>query len=783
VIRTPVSRASALSVGLVVAVVVAWFPGLLRGHVITVADALFARAPWQASAPPGWSGPANKLLFDQVVQVYPWADYARARLRRGELPLWNPHDACGTPFLANQNAGLFSPLHLPLWLAPDTATGLTLVAIAKLILAAWGAYALARTLDASVASARIGAAIYGLGAQSIVWLGHPLTTASPFLPWSLVAAERLVDVDGRRPGAIVALALATGAHMLGGHPETSLHIVVVTTLWITWRSLTRGRRGPLLTTLAGGAAGIAIGIALSGVQLAPFAAALSESHARVMRRATPTDFRLRPGVAPLALVPRAYGTPMDLNHREDLSATNFAESALFVGVLPLLLVPATLPALGRDRRLRLLAAIGLGGLLIAFDVFGIATGGLEAVPLIGLGAHHRLTLLWTLAMAVLAARAVDALADRERPTSTVATGLAVIVCLGLIAWGLTRAQAAGSLHLRAILFAGGAAMLVAASVALIAHRSRVRAATLAGIVLSLVLADLWMFGHDINPTLARDRVFPSTPSIEHMRAGGGRFIALERALPTNAGLVYGLDDARGYEPLFSRHYQQVWHEAVAPGGAWEIFSWHDLLAPQVLRLLGVRHVLTGPDAAPLDPRGLAIARHDLADATVWELHDPLPFAFVRHAIDEEHDAARAGARLAGGYPFDERVLLANPLAGALGSARAASEVAPPTGVETIRLRRPRPERIEVETDLTSPGVVVAMESWDPGWRLRGAPDRGRPYRAYGAFLAALVPAGHHVTIFEYRPQLMGVGLISTAIGVASLLGLAIVGRRQRGATP
>ncbi|MDH3214463.1 MAG: hypothetical protein OEM05_18455, partial [Myxococcales bacterium] len=41
----------------------------------------------------GWSG-------DFVNYYLPNAEYAGSRLAAGELPLWNPHQSAGTPFLA-----------------------------------------------------------------------------------------------------------------------------------------------------------------------------------------------------------------------------------------------------------------------------------------------------------------------------------------------------------------------------------------------------------------------------------------------------------------------------------------------------------------------------------------------------------------------------------------------------------------------------------------------------------------------------------------------------------
>ena len=46
----------------------------------------------------GWSG-------DFVDYYLPNAEYAGTRFARGELPLWNPHQSAGNPFLASLQVG------------------------------------------------------------------------------------------------------------------------------------------------------------------------------------------------------------------------------------------------------------------------------------------------------------------------------------------------------------------------------------------------------------------------------------------------------------------------------------------------------------------------------------------------------------------------------------------------------------------------------------------------------------------------------------------------------
>jgi len=75
----------------------------------------------------------------------PWLMFARHSLRSGVLPQWNPYVLAGSPFLANQQSTVFSPLNLPVWLLPFDY-GIGFAAVLKLWLAGLGMFLAARQL-------------------------------------------------------------------------------------------------------------------------------------------------------------------------------------------------------------------------------------------------------------------------------------------------------------------------------------------------------------------------------------------------------------------------------------------------------------------------------------------------------------------------------------------------------------------------------------------------------------------------------------------------------------
>src|SRR5215471_8411661 len=53
--------------------------------------------------------PTDPSSGDLVTYYYPMLRWGFAELARGRLPLWNPHQSAGTPFLASPSLGFLYP--------------------------------------------------------------------------------------------------------------------------------------------------------------------------------------------------------------------------------------------------------------------------------------------------------------------------------------------------------------------------------------------------------------------------------------------------------------------------------------------------------------------------------------------------------------------------------------------------------------------------------------------------------------------------------------------------
>jgi len=163
----------------------------------------------------------SRSLFqrDFLLFGYPLAQYHKASLLAGELPLWNPLSHCGIPFLAQWNTMTLYPGAL-LYLLLPLPWSLNLFVVLHAYAAGLGMYFLARRLsgsDPGAAVAGLGYCFGGLLQESLLWPNN--MAAFGWLPWVLLALDRGVR-EGGRPLAVAALVGAT--QMLCGAPEVIL---------------------------------------------------------------------------------------------------------------------------------------------------------------------------------------------------------------------------------------------------------------------------------------------------------------------------------------------------------------------------------------------------------------------------------------------------------------------------------------------------------------------------------------------------------------------------------
>jgi len=445
------------------------------GQVFLPAGLLGQVAPWTAHFPGGSLPSWDPLRWDGIAQFYPWRHFAARTLRAGTIPLWNPYQFCGTPFVANSQSAVLYPGNLGFYLLP-TAQAFGVSALLHLTLCGWFTYLLLRRLRCGSAAALLGGAVYAYSAWQVAWLQLPTFLAtSCWFPLLLARAYTVLGTPTpsglRLARSAAGLGAVVGLMLLAGHLQIAFYGLLAGSLWALCLLAAGGRAHGWLAAARGLAAcigGLALGFLLAAPQLLPTLELSRMSH----RAGTPTaagyrayiEYALPPAGLAMLTLPEFFGNNYDPNNPywgyyikvgPDGSVAavrhNPAETAAYVGIVPLLLgILALLRGVRAFRttaereaepesRLRSGGALFFGGLAVAALLLALGTP-LNALFYFGVpgfgqsGSPARSLVLWALAWAALSGLGLHTLLDRppsRHEIGIVLGAFALILILGL----------------------------------------------------------------------------------------------------------------------------------------------------------------------------------------------------------------------------------------------------------------------------------------------------------------------------------------------------------------
>lgn len=493
---------------------------------------------------------------------------------------------------------------------------------------------------------------------------------------------------------------------------------------------------------------------------------------------------------------------------------NYVEGASYAGVLPLLLGAV---AVLRRRRRHVWFFAGLAGVSLLF-VFGSRLYWL-VFHLPGLNQVHspfRWIYLYSLSVAVLAGMGVDALRAEpaasgwrralDRLASPWLPALAAVGGLGLLgALGaslLVKERVAGlaerammrlalapqayadgrmfySYQFRNLLIFG-LALLSSGLVAWLGRRFRWSGAwaVLAALV---AFGELYTIGHGFFPAVDRELVGYRTPVVDFLQSDPEpyRITAYvtggEKTFDANSGMLFGIEDARGYDSIIPRRYVEFMrliteqgelpYNRIAP-----IYDSHpEALDSPLLDLLNVRYVLASRERA-IDRPGYELV-YD-GEILVYRNTDALPRAFLVSDARVVRSREELREALLSLDPREWVVLEEEP------PERPPSPAASghPGAVTAIDHS---PNEVLVSVSAEAPAFLVLSDSYFDGWLafLRPATSANPEeeeralhiYCANGAFRAVDVPPGDWVVRFKYSPDPVKFGLYGSFVGGAVVL--------------
>ncbi len=751
------SRRELLAFGLTLgACLLAFFhESIVGGKVLSPADILLAEASFHDGRDGERTGPANRLLIDPVLQFQPWLEFNRRMIRSGRLPLWNPYSGCGAPHLANGQSAVFDPFHLIAYLGrlPDAYAWM---AVSRLFVAGMGMFLLARLWGLGRWGRWFAGLSYPFTGFLIVWLLFPVTSVAVWMPWLLIAIDRVFLSPGR--GSVVGLAVATAAVILGGHIQTSAHVLLAGALYVVWR-IAGTRVVEHRSSAFAWLVGTALGLGLAAVQVLPLGAYLSRSPVwgDRLREKPPWWSIARPRLldAACTAIPYLYGSQRHghPNLARALGVHNLNESAGgYTGLATLVwLAPVGVMAHRRNPRAGFLTVLGIVGALAAFRM-PLVDNLLRACPVLDVTDNRRLSLWIAFALAMLGGIGLDRLGRTPRLPRTwlglwiLVGGTLVVVSgglrqfepmiraraeshygsLGVIDASRTDRQVRAALDFLPRYYAIVGLELVILGVMAWSIRGRTRATR--QVLFVATIAEMLTFGYGLNPAIDRQIHTFEPATIGRLREGlipGARAVGVGAELPPNVLMRFELADVRNYDSV-------------------ELAS--------TLRWLGPIFE-PGPEALT--------SRRDLT----WR-----SAASAVHRLRESCVGAIIGATPPPPGVFDRIERIGEAWVAWLHPAPWA-EAGPMTLLQWSRSTDSA--RFCVNAD--RPDELIVRESIDPGWRAEV--DGHLVATGTGPFLRVCIQKGVHKISLRYDPPEVRVGLVISAIAMAACFVVAALPSR------
>jgi len=760
------------------------YESLIGGKGLVPADGILNYPPWNET-----TLPSNYLLRDQFCIFIPQHEFVHQQVLKGHFPLWNPYLDCGIPNLGSIQGALLFPINLLLMpFDPFYASGWA--AFLKLFLAGWFTMLYLRSLGASHPAAFLSGLAFSLCGFMIVWLGHPQVNCAMWLPLLLYLIEKSFQLTAGRAANLfsrvnlriwIGFAATYAVMLLGGHPPTAIHITIGIGIYFIFR-LMEHRREQSFRRVELFIISLAVGFFLAAPQMLPYLEYYSHSSASIAS----TLFQrwsifLTPNSLIFFLFPHLAGSPAE--GFEDMAKTlglgqlpNFSERAGYIGILPLLFaLYAVVFRRCKFTRFYLFAAIA--SLLVVYGVPPLPAI-LSRLPLLSDICQTRLLLFVGFSVAVMAGLGWDTFNRMPGRLKLLLVATGFWVAVGVVLLWLGNAAGSGlwqldqphwNFLLRQFAVPAGGLIATVALVLWPADRNRWIPTM---ICLGWTAVDLLCFGMGYNPSIPRDRYYPTSPAIEWLEQDHSVFRILGggTTFVPNATAVFGLSDARGCDFMSVRRYEEL-----ITGDSGDFYFYaaaHDL--PEMLPLLNVKYLLLSKPIA-LDPKLFEFVQSNGMVIYHSKTCEERALVVFNHQV---RDPAAILTEVRSGKFDPQKVLL----------LEKEPEIVPnpePENIKTgtnvsARITSYEPDEVKVETSLPRPGFLLLLDTYFPGWTANVNGHSARIYQADYNFRAVSLPAGKSTVRFSYRPKSLRLGL---ALSVTSLLAIGGVWFRLRKRPP
>ncbi len=692
---------------------------------------------------------------------YPLASFHREAFWRGEMPLWNPLNSCGVPFLAQWNTLTLYPPSLIYLLLPLTWS-LSFFCLAHQFWGGLGMYFLAHRWTNHRLAAGLAGVIFSFNGLVLNFLQWPNNVAAfAWLPWVVLLAQPAWRDGGRK---LVCAALASAMQLLAAGPE------IILSTWLLLFLLAGGDwgkrqapRGKLVVRFLG--LGLISGI-VCAAQLLPFLQLLAHSQ-------RDTGFGASDWAMPLwgwanFLVPLFRMMPTSQGWYQQVG--QYWTTSYYAGVATVLLAVLAIVRV-RDWRVRLLAATALVALVLALGDSGWLYRGLRfCFPGLGFARYPVKFVILVLAVApLLAAFGYAAWAEKfaltDRFVHRCLIGIVVLIA-GIVL--LDRAFPLPDTAWRVTVQNGliRVVLLVLFLVAACAYRRSTdrRRILLGCLLLGVVWLDCITHMPRQNPTVPAAVYTPGWASAQanwNPRPQPGQSRVMLAGLAQQALRNILLPDPMENYLLSRRAF---FADCNLLEGVPQVYGFFSLVPREAHRTTMLPYVHPKTEfPALLDFMGVGQTTA-FGKSSEWVARPtamPIVTAGQRPVFADDKTAFDAFYQT--NMDFRETVFLPPEASGSIAATQRTSA--------RVLESRFTPQRISIRAEAAGPGLVVIAQTFYPVWRASVDGQPAKIWRANYAFQAVEIPAGTHAVELIYRDNAFRAGLWLSGLGLLICAGM------------
>ncbi len=685
----------------------------------------------------------NFLITDPVRQQYPWRNLSVSGIKSKELPIWNPYSFSGTPNLANSQSAAFYPLNILFVIFPFEIVWSFLILLEPLLGGIFMFWYL-RNLRLDNFSSFFGGVIFSFSGFFTTWLEWgTVLHAALWLPLILLSIDKiLININKNKKLLMWSLILvfSTVSSFFAGHLQTFFYLSLVGAIYILvrlWQSKSKKFAGALFVTWL-------VTLVIVSIQLIP-------SLRFILLSARDTDqlFWQKEGwFIPWQhliqfLVPDFFGNPSTLNY---WGTWNYGELTGYVGMLPLIVALYAL-IFRKDRK-----TLFFGSLLFVSLIFSLPTLFAKlpfflSIPFISTAQPTRLIFLIDFSMSILAALGLNYLIKTKKwkeiflPIGVV--GIFLLILFGIVQLGQQLGidvedlgVAKRNMILPLLLFISSLLLIAA----FLKFDKRYKSYLLILFII-ITIFDLFRFSWKFNTFSKKEYLFPSTSSIDFVKAHVGDYrIATTdpRILAPNFSSVYKIQSVEGYDPLFLNRYGEFVSAInrnepnIKPPFGFNRIVRIENFSSDLIDLMGVKYVLSLSEMT--DPGFVKV--YEEGQTKVYENKQVLPRVFF---VDEVKFAKnkQEAISLMFNKSFDPgRTAIVENNIDKINFEKGEAKIVKYS--ENV---------VEIQTENDSEGFLILTDSNYPSWHVRINNQETKIYRTDYNFRGIKVPKGSNRIIF------------------------------------